>query len=61
MRSEGSVLAKNTGKDDSVRRAAAMEPIARPPTKPTSKTIARYPPQRRRNVARKLYQATLKV
>jgi hypothetical protein len=60
-RFEGLVLAQNTGKDDSVRRAAAIEPIATPPTKPTSRTIARYPPQRRRNVARKQYHATLKI
>jgi hypothetical protein len=35
---EGSVLARNVGKDDCVLRAAATEPMARPPIRPISRT-----------------------
>src|SRR5437879_507956 len=55
LRSEPLVLARNEGYDDCVRRAAAIEAMAMPPTRPTRSTIARYPPRRRRNVARKRY------
>jgi hypothetical protein len=34
VRSEGLALARKTGKDDSVRRAAAADPRATPPTRP---------------------------
>jgi hypothetical protein len=35
---DGSVLARNVGKDDCVLRAAATEPMASPPIKPISRT-----------------------
>jgi hypothetical protein len=41
LKSEGLVLAKKTLKEDSVRRAALTDPMAIPPTIPTSKTMAR--------------------
>ncbi len=58
LRSEGCVLARNAGKDDSVRRAPATAPIANPPSRPSSNTTANKPPQRRANVARNRNQAT---
>ena len=47
--------------DDWVRRAAAIEPAARPPASPTRRTIARYPLRRRRKVTRDRYQATARI
>jgi hypothetical protein len=41
LKSDGFVLAKKTLKEDSVRRAALTDPIAIPPTIPTSNTTAR--------------------
>src|SRR5205807_4506960 len=58
LRSDALVLARNEGYDDCVRRAAAIEAMPIPPTRPTRSTMARYPPRRRRNVARKRYQTT---
>src|SRR5438309_7317770 len=58
LRSDALVLARNEGYDDCVRRAPAIEAMAIPPTRPTRSTIARYPPRRRPNVARKRYQTT---
>src|SRR5437667_7628781 len=58
LRSEALVLARNDGYDDCVRRAPAIEAMAIPPTRPTRSTMARYPPRRRPNVARKRYQTT---
>src|ERR1700722_10913986 len=55
---EGSVLARNVGNDDCVLRAAATEPMARPPIRPINKTTARYPDHRRRKVEVKRYHAT---
>jgi hypothetical protein len=39
--SDGSVLARETGNEDCVRRAPATAPIERPPNRPTSNTTAR--------------------
>ena len=41
VRSDGLVLAKKVGNDDCVRRAPARDAMAKPPTSPTSKTMAR--------------------
>jgi hypothetical protein len=38
---DGLVLARYVGNDDWVRRAAAIDPIARPPTNPTRRTMER--------------------
>jgi hypothetical protein len=41
------------------RRAPAIAPMARPPTRPMRRTRDRYPGHRRRKVARNRYQATV--
>ena len=61
MTVEGLVLAKYVANDESVRRAPATEPMATPPTRPMSKTSARYALQRRPKVARTRYRATRKA
>src|ERR1017187_9160156 len=60
-RSELLSWAMRGGKDDWGRRAPAMAPMASPPSRPTSKTMVRYPPQRSWNVARNRYQATRSI
>ena len=45
--SDGFVLARNVGYDDWVRRAPAIAPMARPPTRPMRRTRDRYPGHRR--------------
>ena len=44
--------------DEAVRRAAATDPMARPPTSPISRTRVRYSVQRRRRAVRNRYQAS---
>ena len=61
VRSDGSVLARNFGYDDWVRRAPATDANAIPPVSPIRSTIATYPPIRRPNVARNRYHATRQV
>src|SRR5580658_6623381 len=50
-----------SGNEDWVRRAAATEPMARPPNTAMSSVRARYPERRRAKVAPKRKRATLQV
>src|ERR1700722_3405297 len=61
VRVEAFVLARKAGYDDWVRRAAAIDPMAIPPSKPTSRTMARYPPPGPPKVAPNRYQATVSM
>ena len=51
------MLARKVGNDDSVRRAPAALPMAKPPKRPIKMTMLRYPARRRPNVAPNRYQA----